>query len=75
MKKYTNIHIFNRETYKISKHYSKIHEKVYKFQYNYSRNTQMFNKMHKKKYTNFHTTTQDTCKFSENYRILIHNIN
>ena len=50
MKKYTNIHTFNPKTYKISKHYSKIHEKVNKFHCNYSRNIQMFNKIHEKAY-------------------------
>ena len=42
MKKKTNMYTFNRETYKSSKHYGKIHEKVYKFPYNYSRNVQSF---------------------------------
>ena len=31
MKKYINFYTFTKETYKISKHYSKLHEKVYKF--------------------------------------------
>ena len=43
-----NLLTFNRETYKISKHYSKIHEKVNKFPYIYSRIIQMFNKIHEK---------------------------
>ena len=39
MKKYINFNIITQETYKFSKkNYRKIHEKVYKFQYNYSRN-------------------------------------
>ena len=42
LKKYINFHTFTQETYKFSKHYSKIHEKVYKYLYIYSRNIQIF---------------------------------
>ena len=38
IKKYTNIYTFAQETYTKSKYYNKIHEKIYKFPYIYSRN-------------------------------------
>ena len=46
----TNFYTFTQGTYKFSKHYDKIREKIYKFPYNYLRNIQMFNKIQEKAY-------------------------
>ena len=53
-------------TNKILKSITKIHKKLYKFTHVYSRNIQMFNKIHKN-YTNFNINTQETYKFSKIY--------
>ena len=48
MKKYTSSHTITQETHAFSKNYCKIHEKVYKFPYNYSRNIQFLRKYYSK---------------------------
>ena len=49
-------HTFTKESYKFSKHYSRLRTKLYKFPYRYSRNIQVFNKIHEK-----------VCRFPYNY--------
>ena len=47
------ISLISTKTYKVSKHYNKIHENVYQFPYIYSKNIQNskhHNKMHEKVY-------------------------
>ena len=63
MKKFSNFHTFTQETYKFSKHNSKIREKAYKFPCNYSRNLKMLNKIHEKSFKKckiFHNMTEKT---------------